>query len=114
MKITALLLLFFSSISYAQVGIGTVNPQGTLDITSVNDTGLVIPRVSSIEAVTDGSANPAVNGTVVYDISRQKTCYRISGNWVCTGFDSGGNIVTEIEAVPPSPIQNVSIDSQKK
>ena len=55
----------FSSM-FAQVGIGTTNPEGALDITSTN-MGLVIPRVPSLEVLTDGNGNPPVNGTVIYD-----------------------------------------------
>ncbi len=51
---------FFSYTSLSQVGINTTNPRGTLDVTSVDNTGLVLPRVSSIEAVTDGNGNPPV------------------------------------------------------
>jgi hypothetical protein len=69
---------------------GTVAPKGILDISSI-DTGLVIPRVTKIEDVTDGDGNMAVNGTVVYDISRDKTCFRIDEKWVCLGTDSSGN-----------------------
>lgn len=85
----------FSSM-FAQVGIGTTNPEGALDITSTN-MGLVIPRVPSLEVLTDGNGNPPVNGTVIYDEFRNKTCFKINGKWACTGFDSTGSIVTEEE-----------------
>ena len=48
---------------YAQVGIGTTDPKGVLDIVST-DSGLIIPRVA-----TTGSVTAAVNGMIVYDIS---------------------------------------------
>lgn len=82
----------------AQVGIGTTNPQGALDITSAT-MGLVIPRVSSVEAVTDGSGGSALNGTLVYDELREKMCSRINDRWVCTGITASGTITTE-EEVP--------------
>jgi hypothetical protein len=63
-----------------QVGTGTVSPKGMLDITS-NNSGLVIPRVTKIEDVTDGNGNGPVDGTVVYDVSRDQTCFRIDGSW---------------------------------
>ncbi|MEP2937460.1 MAG: FG-GAP repeat protein [Gilvibacter sp.] len=99
MKLRITIVFVFSSLlSLAQVGIGTTNPEGALDITSSN-MGLVIPRVPNFEVVTDGAGNPAVNGTMVYDILRQSNCYKIAGNWVCTGFDESGNLVTE-EQIP--------------
>ena len=92
---TVVMGICFSSM-FAQVGIGTTNPEGALDITSTN-MGLVIPRVPSLEAITDGNGNPPVNGTVIYDESRNKTCFKINGKWACTGFNSAGSIVTEEE-----------------
>jgi hypothetical protein len=59
-----------------------------LDISS-DSTGLVVPRVTRIEDVTDGSGNNPVDGTVVYDISRDKTCFRIDGSWICNCDNSG-------------------------
>jgi len=49
-------LLLLSTFSKAQVGIDTTNPQGALDVSSPN-LGLILPRVTSIEDVTDGSGN---------------------------------------------------------
>ena len=39
------LLVLFSTVSDAQVGIGTISPNGVLDITSTTDS-LLIPRVT--------------------------------------------------------------------
>ena len=88
-------ILFFISVfvyltNYAQVGIGTINPEGALDINSSN-MGIILPRVTKVEDVTDGNGNDAPNGAVVYDTSRNNTCYRIDGKWVCTGIDGSGN-----------------------
>ncbi|PKA82561.1 FG-GAP repeat protein [Ulvibacter sp. MAR_2010_11] len=74
---------------FGQIGIGTLAPKGVLDISS-SDTGLVIPRVTKIEDVTDGNGNEPIDGTAVYDISRNKTCFKIDGEWVC--IDDLGNI----------------------
>lgn len=74
----------------SQVGLGTETPRGMLDISS-NDAGLVIPRVSSVEVVTDGNGGDPVDGTVVFDISRGKTCFRIDKRWVCMGDDGSGS-----------------------
>ncbi len=84
---------------FSQVGIETTTPKGQLDVVTITDLGLVVPRVSSIENVTDGSGNLAVNGTVVYDNSRNKFCYRINDAWICMGKDATGNV--EIGVVNP-------------
>ncbi len=95
MKRLFLLLLFISSSAIAQVGIGTTDPQGILDITST-DMGLVVPRVASIEVVTDGDGNDAVNGTIVYDQSRRSTCYRANDSWICIGKDANGRPISQV------------------
>jgi len=87
----------------AQIGINTTDPKGSLDITSTNNTGAVLPRVSDIEDVTDGQGNPPVNGTAVYDISRNKTCFYQDSRWICIGLDSSGlPVVTDETPVPPT------------
>ncbi|WP_178987323.1 FG-GAP repeat protein [Winogradskyella schleiferi] len=96
-----LLLLLFSYAISAQVGIGTTNPEGALDIVSSNS-GLVLPRVTNIENVTDTQGNPAINGTVVYDTSRDKICFRINGKWLCLGDNGTGTASMEFEKLPPS------------
>ncbi len=48
---------------YAQVGIGTNNPEGALDVVS-NTSGLIVSRVDTI-----GDISAPINGMVVYDIS---------------------------------------------
>ena len=96
-----LITCFVSHALFSQVGIGTTNPQGALDVVSTNDTGLVIPRVSSIENVTDGSGGNPVNGTLVYDLSRGTTCFYSNNRWLCVGTDSGGNPVLSDETPPP-------------
>jgi hypothetical protein len=87
--------------SIAQVGINTVAPQGTLDVVSVNDTGLVLPRVSSLDAVTDGGGNAPVNGTAVYAVDIDKACFYINTKWIC--LNSNGTTTIE-ESTPPNPI----------
>lgn len=87
--VVAFFLLTF--VSYAQVGIGTTDPKGSLDVTSINNTGLVLPRVTSIEDVTDGNGNAPVNGTMVYDLSRNTTCFYQNNSWICISEDGNGN-----------------------
>jgi hypothetical protein len=90
-------ILFLIPAIHAQVGINTTNPQGMLDVNS-STMGIILPRVTSIEDVTnaDGST-PPINGTVVYDVQRDKICQRINNSWVCTGVDNSGVSVTEVE-----------------
>lgn len=57
-KLQFTLLLVFSTISiYAQVGIGTTTPLGTLDVTSTTD-GLLIPRVALTNTTTATVSTP--------------------------------------------------------
>ena len=91
---------FFASLSiFGQVGIGTTNPEGALDVTTTNDLGFVLPRVSSVANVTDGNGGSPVNGTMVFDISKAMPCVYTDGKWVCFGFDSGGS-VTIVDGTP--------------
>ncbi|WP_405573794.1 hypothetical protein [Winogradskyella sp. Asnod2-B02-A] len=95
-KITiTLTFILFSFLINAQVGIGTTTPQGALDIVSTNDTGVVIPRVSSIDNVTDGQGNPPANGTLVYDLSKSAICFYLNGNWTCMEIKGDGSTTLE-------------------
>jgi len=91
MKKILFLLIFLlnTALVYSQVGIGTTEPKGQLDVNSIN-MSLVVPRVTSIENVTDGQGNKAVAGSIVYDVSRNKICYRIEGSWICIGVNELG------------------------
>jgi len=86
-----LICFCFFGMNYAQVGIGTTNPEGALDIVTTNDTGVVIPRVSSTDNVSDGLGNPPVNGTLVYDISKNAFCFYLNSKWTCMEIGSDGN-----------------------
>ncbi|RMA66461.1 tail fiber domain-containing protein [Ulvibacter antarcticus] len=72
-KIVSLLFGMFISISVtAQVGIGTTNPQGALDISSANG-GLVVPRtnllsIADILTIANPLGGGPVKGTVVYNL----------------------------------------------
>jgi len=90
-KVAFLLALITCQTAYAQIGINTTDPKGTLDVTSINNTGFVMPRVSALENVTDGDGNPPVNGTMIFDISRNATCFYQNDEWICVGVDAIGN-----------------------
>ena len=90
-------LFLFSLNTYGQVGINTPDPKGVLDVTSINNTGLVLPRVTAIEDVTDGALNAPVNGTTVFDISRDTTCFYLNNAWICIDLDINGNpVLTDV------------------
>jgi len=93
----------------AQVGIGTTSPQGALDIVSSNDTGVVIPRVSSIDNVTDGQGNPPENGTLVYDLSKNAICFFMNQKWVCMEFNDLDGSVGAINNSIPYDTQDIYI-----
>lgn len=101
LKLLIFIIFILPNSILSQVGIGTTTPQGQLDVSSTN-LGLVVPRVTSVEDVSDGNSNNAVNGTVVYDLSRQKMCFRIDDTWVCTGLDGMGGTDTEVITDPIS------------
>jgi len=85
--------------STAQIGVNTTTPQGTLDVVTTNNTGLILPRVDSIKNVTDGVGGPPLNGTTVYDVSRSATCFYQNDSWTCIDRDASGNpILVDVSA----------------
>ena len=73
---------------------------GALDIVS-NNLGLVLPRVTQIEDVTNNNSGLAEDGTIVYDISRNQTCFRISNTWICIANDASIAVTTPVPSAPP-------------
>lgn len=68
-----LVSLLFVQVQYAQVGVGTVTPEGILDLETTSE-GIVFPRValtaSNVEApVTNPNGGSIVEGTTVYNTS---------------------------------------------
>ena len=54
--------------SFAQVGIGTLTPEGALDVVSTNS-GLIVPRVATV-----GDVTTPIDGMTVYDIDEK--CFK--------------------------------------
>ncbi|WP_445722816.1 hypothetical protein [Flavobacterium sp.] len=81
-KIILTVILLATTGFYAQVGIGTTNPEGVLDVVSTNS-GVVLPRVANTAAVTI-----PVNGMVIYDLSSH--CLRLYANGVWSPCFAGG------------------------
>lgn len=81
----SLFLLSCNLCLFAQIGIGSENPRGALDINSPTESlgGLVLPsneNSSNIKNPLDGG--DPVNGTIFYDI--QNSCiklYKNNGTW---------------------------------
>jgi len=105
MKKYILFILILPYFISAQVGFGTLNPKGMLEISS-SDSGMVIPRVTSINDVTDGNGNPAVDGTIVYDISLDKICFKTECCWISVGKDINGNTTMEVINTPVTQVSN--------
>ena len=100
------LFISFSQLCFAQVGINTTTPEGALDVVS-SDQGIVVPRVSDINDVTDGQGNPPVDGTVAYDTSTNSFCFRAAGQWICTNSAGTTTVVTP----PPPDFDNTTTDT---
>ena len=90
MRISFFIFLVLSTfLAYAQVGINTDQPQGALDITH-SDLGLVVPRVSSVNQVTNGNGGAPADGTIVYDNARKAMMFRVDGVWLKLALDASG------------------------
>jgi len=110
MKKLLFFLFLIPTLGLTQVGIGTNNPKGALDISS-STLGLVLPRVTSIEDVTNNNSGLAEDGTIVYDVSRNKICFRISSIWICIANDASIAITTPVPG-PPPPLNRTSSPSE--
>lgn len=70
MKIFYLACVLLSTITFGQVGMGTVNPQGLLDLNNNDGTseyGLVLPIVDNIQNIKTPQGDLPILGTIVYD-----------------------------------------------
>jgi hypothetical protein len=76
---------------YSQVGIGTDDPKGALDVASTNF-GLIIPRVTDYKLVTTPDGDPPVDGTLVYDTTLNRFLIRIEGSWIYIGKNNANEV----------------------
>ena len=60
------LILIISSVSFAQVGIGTVTPSGSLEIVSNNE-GLIIPRIALTSTTDSTTVQTLTVSEIIYN-----------------------------------------------
>lgn len=97
-KITITLLLFLVSlVSFAQVGVGTTNPESSaaLDVSSTTK-GLLLPRMTTVEM--NAIVSPA-NGLHVYDTTTKQVKYFNGSIWVASAMGKFVSGTTETDAV---------------
>jgi hypothetical protein len=96
-----ILFLIICTALNAQIGIGTTTPQGALDVNGNNTMGMVIPIVSDLSEVTTPNGSTPVNGTIVFDSTNGRLCFRLEGRWSCFGDDgNGGSAFANVYPAP--------------
>lgn len=77
MKNYLLLMIFFANILFSQVGIGTANPRGALDINkeTTNNMGLVLPTNADPKNMVNPKGGNVAIGTIMYDSTL--SCVRV-------------------------------------
>ncbi|UHO37955.1 hypothetical protein H5J24_20535 [Chryseobacterium capnotolerans] len=77
MKKNLLLLIFFANILFSQVGIGTANPRGALDVNkeTTNNMGLVLPTNADPRNMINPMGGNVAIGTIMYDSTL--SCVRV-------------------------------------
>lgn len=95
------LIMVTSFTLHAQVGIGTQDPKGALDVVSTNS-GVILPRVANTDAV-----ETPVDGMLIYDLSRNCVKFYENSAWsscVSTAHGSG-SVLTQIGFEGDNPDQ---------
>jgi uncharacterized protein (TIGR02145 family) len=92
-------LLFTSLLAYSQVGIGTTDPKGALDVDS-ETLAFIVPRVADYKAVTDTDCTDPINGSLVYDTTLKQLMIYIDGSWLTMGKNTAGDAV-ELGVIVP-------------
>jgi hypothetical protein len=95
-KTITFLAIFWVTIAYSQVGIGTVNPNSNsiLDLTATNK-AFLLPRVANTATITTPT-----NGMMIYDISSKCVRSYESGAWSnCLSSPLGG-VITDWAETP--------------
>ncbi|WP_438967068.1 hypothetical protein [Flavobacterium sp.] len=107
-KIVVTAILLATTSFYAQVGIGTTNPEGALDVVSTNS-GIVVPRVANTASVTT-----PINGMIIYDLS--SNCFKgyQNGAWSDCGFVPVNPILVQVgnEGDAPNTVPSVVTAAQ--
>ena len=92
-KITYLLFLFITTISFSQVGIGTTTPDASsvLDITAT-DAGLLVPRMTLTNR---NNISAPATGLMIYQTDNTSGFYFYDGSaWSALGGSSSGDTIT--------------------
>ncbi len=66
---------------FGTVGIGTIDPQGALDIVSTTG-ALIVPRMNTTQINALAAAGKAVPGAIVYDLTTNQFKFREGAAWV--------------------------------
>jgi len=107
MKKLILTLVFIATgfVASAQVGIGTTDPDGILDVVST-DSGVILPRVASTAAVT-----APIDGMMIYDVANSCIKAYEGGVW-SDCFSAGGRTsvrVTSVATLTDADLNNVVV-----
>ncbi|WP_438967070.1 hypothetical protein [Flavobacterium sp.] len=107
-KIVVTAILLATTSFYAQVGIGTTNPEGALDVVSTNS-GIVVPRVANTASITT-----PINGMIIYDLS--SNCFKgyQNGAWSDCGLVPVNPILVQVgnEGDAPNTVPSVVTATQ--
>jgi hypothetical protein len=93
MKKLILTLVFIATgfVASAQVGIGTTDPDGILDVVST-DSGVILPRVASTAAVT-----APIDGMMIYDVANSCIKSYEGGAWsACFSAEGSARTLTVV------------------